>query len=106
MIRILKSRNMQITLTIFILMTILSIRLFDLTVLEHGRWSEAASGISVKNIYTPAPRGEIYDKYGNLLAGNMQTFALQVTPADLEDDESINYMASEIVSILKKNRDS
>lgn len=106
MIRILKSRNMQITLTIFFLMAVLAIRLFDLTVLEHERWSTAASGISVKNVYTPAPRGEIYDKYGNLLAGNMQTFALQVTPADLEDDDSINYMASEIVSILKKNGDA
>lgn len=96
---------MQITILIFILMFVLGIRLLDLTVFQHDKWREAASGVSVKNIYTPAPRGEIFDKYGNLLAGNVQTFALQITPTELKDDAESNYISSEIVKILKANGD-
>src|SRR5665647_1530589 len=103
--RILTSRNLQITLLIFILMLILIIRLFVLTVIENDKWSEAASGVSVKNIYTPAPRGEIFDKYGRLLAGNQQTFALQINPTYYEDDSEINDVSIEIVKILDQNGD-
>jgi len=103
--KVLKSRNMQITLLIFILMFLLVIRLFVLTVIQHDDWRDAASGVSVKNIYTPAPRGEIFDKYGNLLAGNKQTFALQINPADLKDDAEMNLISREIVRVLKLNKD-
>ncbi|HZK87716.1 MAG TPA: hypothetical protein VFC27_01065, partial [Anaerovoracaceae bacterium] len=103
--RILTSRNLQITLLIFILMLILIIRLFVLTVIENDKWSEAASGVSVKNIYTPAPRGEIFDKYGRLLAGNQQTFALQINPTYYENDSEINDVSIEIVKILDQNGD-
>ncbi|MBK5245771.1 MAG: penicillin-binding protein [Peptostreptococcaceae bacterium] len=103
--RILKSRNLQITLLIFILMLVLIIRLFVLTVIENTKWSEAASGVSVKNIYTPAPRGEIFDKFGRLLAGNQQTFALQINPTYYEEDSEINNVAIEIVKILVQNGD-
>ncbi len=103
--RILKSRNLQITFLVFILMFILVIRLFILTVMENNKWSEAASGVSVKNIYTPAPRGEIFDKFGRLLAGNQQTFALQINPTYYEDDSEINSVSIEIVKILNQNGD-
>src|SRR5665648_339512 len=103
--RILKSRNLQITFLIFILMLVLVIRLFVLTVIENDKWSEAASGVSVKNIYTPAPRGEIFDKYGRLLAGNQQTFALQINPTYYENDSEINDVSIEIVKILDQNGD-
>ncbi|HZK87672.1 MAG TPA: penicillin-binding transpeptidase domain-containing protein, partial [Anaerovoracaceae bacterium] len=103
--RILKSRNLQITLLIFILMLVLIIRLFVLTVIENNKWSEAASGISVKNIYTSAPRGEIFDKFGRLLAGNQQTFALQINPTYYVDDSEINNVSIEIVKILDQNGD-
>lgn len=105
MIRLLKSRNMQITLLLFVLMLMLIIRLFVLTVIENNKWGEAASGVSVKNIYTPAPRGEIFDKYGKLLAGNQQIFALQINPTYFEDDAEINEVSMEIVRILTKNGD-
>src|SRR5665648_956417 len=103
--RILKSRNLQITFLIFILMLVLVIRLFVLTVIENDKWSEAASGVSVKNIYTPAPRGEIFDKYGRLLAGNQQTFALQINPTYYEKDSEINEVSIEIIKILEQNGD-
>src|SRR5665648_445938 len=103
--RILTSRNLQITFFIFILMSVLVIRRFVLTVIENNEGSEAASGVSVKNIYTPAPRGEIFDKYGRLLAGNQQTFALQINPTYYENDSEINDVSIEIVKILDQNGD-
>ena len=76
-----------------------------MTVIENDKWSEAASGVSVKNIYTPAPRGEIFDKFGRLLAGNQQTFALQINPTYYEKDSEINEVSIEIIKILEQNGD-
>ena len=40
----------------------------------------AAKNISTKSIYTTAPRGEIYDRNGKLLAGNKQSTQLLQLP--------------------------
>ncbi len=102
--RWIKNRDNQIMLTIMILMAVLGLRLFGLTVVEGSRWDEAAKSISVKSIYTSAPRGNILDRYGRLLAGNRPSFTVQFVEGDL-DDKEINRQALEIMAILEKNGD-
>lgn len=104
--KLLKSRNLQITLLFFFLMGVLAVRLFQLTVLQYDRWSQDASGISIRSVSTPSPRGEIYDRYGRLLAGNLQTFGLQINVSDYQDSAEINQAAAEVIRTMEKNGDT
>ncbi len=97
-----KSRNNQILLATCILMGMLVARLFFLTVVQGGVWSEAATSLSVKKLYTVAPRGQIYDRYGRVLAGNKPSFTVHFSAGEL-DDEEINREALQLIGILEEN---
>ena len=100
-----KSRNNQILAFVMILMSFLGIRLFDLTIVEGSQWDEAASNISVKSIYTSAPRGEILDRYGRVLAENSPSFTVQFSAGDLSN-EQINQVCRNMIRILESNGDT
>lgn len=97
-----KKRDNQILFSIIFLMVILTLRLFNLTIVDGSQWDEAAKAISIKSIHTSAPRGEILDRYGRLLAGNRPSFTVQFSEGDMTDEE-INQQALEIMTILEKN---
>jgi penicillin-binding protein 2 len=102
--RWLRSRENQILIFVLILMSALSVRLFSLTVVEGSQWKLAAEAISVKSIYTSAPRGEIRDRFGRLLAGNRPSFAVHFSPGNLSNEET-NRQALELMDLLAKNGD-
>lgn len=102
--KVLKSRYGQIVFVIVILMIILFFRLFILTVFQNEKWKVEATNISTKSIYTKAPRGEILDRYGRVIAGNTQAFTLQINAGDLSDKE-LNRVCSEVSNILLKNNE-
>ncbi|WP_206460705.1 penicillin-binding transpeptidase domain-containing protein [Anaerovorax sp. IOR16] len=99
-----KSRNNQILLATCILMSMLMARLFFLTVVQGSDWSETARNISVKKLYTVAPRGQIYDRYGRVLAGNKPSFTVHFSAGELSDEE-INREALQLIGILEENGD-
>ena len=101
---LLNSRFYQILSLVIILVLILGIRLFVLTVVEHNRWDEVAEGQNTKYITTSAPRGEILDKYGRVIATNKQVFALTFNVSGLSTDE-INDSAYSLVKILEANKE-
>ncbi|MDD2503521.1 MAG: penicillin-binding transpeptidase domain-containing protein [Clostridia bacterium] len=100
----LKFRNNQILAMMMIMMAILGIRLFGLTVVEGAQWGEAASNISIKSISNSAPRGEILDRYGRVMAGNIPSFTVQFSSGNLMNDQ-INSIARNLVRILEENGD-
>ena len=100
-----KSRNNQILAMVMIMMSLLGIRLFGLTVVEGARWDEAASNLSIKSISTSAPRGEILDRYGRVLAGNMPSFTVQFSAGDLSNEE-INSVSRNLIRIFEANGDA
>ena len=100
-----KSRNNQILAMVMIMMSLLGIRLFGLTVVEGARWDEAASNLSIKSISTSAPRGEILDRYGRVLAGNVPSFTVQFRAGDLSDEE-INSVSRNLIRIFEANGDA
>jgi len=103
-IRRLKSRNYQLLVLTIVLMSVLGIRLFTLTVVEGKEWDEEATNISVKSIYTSAPRGEILDRYGRVMAGNMPSFTAQINAEELTD-EQVNEVSLNLIRILEANGD-
>lgn len=99
-----KSRNNQILVMMMFLMSVLGIRLFSLTVVEGSTWDKEATNISVRSINTSAPRGEILDRYGRVLAGNKPSFTVQFSAGDL-DNEGINRVSQSLIQVLEANGD-
>ncbi|MGI6258183.1 MAG: hypothetical protein ACOYJU_08960, partial [Anaerovoracaceae bacterium] len=103
--RFLQSRYMQLLAFLAVLAVLLIVRLFILTVLEHGSWAQTSENISTRSIYTTAPRGEIYDRYGRLLAGNKQSFTIRMSGSK-QTDEELNANITTLLAILEKNGDT
>ncbi|MDY6037425.1 MAG: penicillin-binding transpeptidase domain-containing protein [Eubacterium sp.] len=97
-------RYKYIITLIILLMLALAVRLFVVTVIQHESWNEVASRQSTKTIYTSAPRGNIYDRNGNLLAGNKQIFTAVFNASNLDGDE-INKSALSLINKLIENGD-
>ncbi len=103
--RLLQSRYLQLLAVLAVLAIVLVVRLFILTVLEHGTWADTSENMSTRSIYTTAPRGEIYDRYGRLLAGNQQSFTVRMSGAK-QDDEELNNNIVNLLQVLEKNGDT
>ena len=102
--RLLNSRYTQIVILIIVLMLILCIRLFVLTIVQQDQWQAAADTQSTKEITTSAPRGDIKDRYGRVLATNKQIFTVTFNASGLKTEE-INESAYALVKLLEKNDD-
>lgn len=103
--KLLKSRYFQVVAAIVILMLILCVRLFILTTVQNEKWTEAATSQNTKEVLTSAPRGQIFDRYGRLLAGNKQVFTVTFNISGLSTEE-INSSAYALVKLLEKNGDT
>ena len=95
-------RHNQIKLLFFVLMILLGARLFYLTVVQGQVWAERADNLSTKTVYTSAPRGEIRDRYGRLLAGNEVSYTVNLVAAEI-DEKQINTVALNLLNLLEKN---
>ena len=102
--KILQSRYYQLLVFVAVLMLALCIRLFVLTVIQEDRWAEAAVNQNTKEVVTSAPRGEILDRYGRVLATNKQIFTVTFNVSGLKTDD-INKSAYVLVKLLEKNGD-
>jgi penicillin-binding protein 2 len=61
-------------------------RLFNLQILQYEDWKAQAVGNYTKEISVAPPRGIIYDRNGYILARNVASYNIVVTPAYLPDD--------------------
>lgn len=102
--KLLDSRFYQILILTVILVLILCVRLFVLTVFQNDEWSAKAESQNTKEIVTTAPRGEILDRYGRVIATNKQIFTVSFNTSGLSTEE-INDAAYGIVNILENNDD-
>jgi penicillin-binding protein 2 len=62
-------------------------RLFNLQVLQYSDWLAKANENRTHEINLPATRGMIYDRKGFILARNIPSYNIVITPAFLPDDE-------------------
>jgi penicillin-binding protein 2 len=71
-----------------IVLVILILRLFTLQVLEGQDWQSQATGNLRKVISLSPQRGIIYDRNGYILARNVASYNIVITPAYLPDDDA------------------
>lgn len=86
-------------------MLILSFRLATLTIVEGDTYRDISDNKRLKEIYTTAPRGEIRDRYGRLLAGNKPSFTVQILKDELniKDIEKKNNALLSLVRLLEED---
>jgi len=77
-------------------------RLAYLQIIKGDDYLALAEGNRIRIIGTPATRGAILDKDGQVLANNVASFSLIMTPADLEDSlEQLKKTAEKVSQILE-----
>ncbi|WMI81256.1 penicillin-binding transpeptidase domain-containing protein [Anaerotignum sp. MB30-C6] len=73
-----KSRIFVMLCGIFLLFFILVIRLFSLQIIHGEDYDESITASVSKTVNVPAPRGNIYDRYGRPLATNTVAYSVQI----------------------------
>lgn len=94
-----------ISLILLILMLVLSFRLATLTIAQGNYYRDLSDNKRLKEIYTTAPRGEIRDRYGRLLAGNIPSFTVQLLKDELnfKDKELKNNGILRLIRLLEED---
>ncbi|MEJ2528914.1 MAG: penicillin-binding protein 2 [Gammaproteobacteria bacterium] len=85
--RLFTGRAVISTICVLILLLILFLRLADLQLLKHERFTTMSMDNRVRVEPIPPTRGLIYDRNGVLLAQNLPTYSLEITPEKVDDLE-------------------
>jgi penicillin-binding protein 2 len=86
---------------IIVVFMIIITRLFNLQIIQGAEYLTLAdeNRLSIKN--EPASRGNIYDRNGLLLAGNIPSYNISITPANLPEDEgTVQQIYRELSAII------
>jgi len=75
-------------IVIVLAFTGLLFQLINLQILKGSDYKTSAVDNYTNEVSVPAPRGIIYDRNGYVLARNVASYNIVVTPADLPDDDS------------------
>ncbi len=91
---------------VFVFLCILFVMLFvkagHVSIIRGGEYSDIANNKIYRRILIDAPRGEIRDRYGTLLAGNREAFSVEIYPGNMSSNE-LNQNIAHIVEILESN---
>ena len=69
------------------IMTIFIFRLFSLQILQNSQWTDQANVNRTNELSLPTQRGTIQDRNGTVLASNIPSYTIAITPAFLPDDD-------------------
>ncbi len=99
----LRGRYSVLTLFFLLCFAVLCVRLFVLTVIKHEEYLQKAKD----NIYSETPlkaeRGIIYDRNMNILAANVTTWRVYISPRDIKSDSEAELIARGMSEILNLN---
>ena len=82
--------------------SILLVRLFLLTVVEHDRWDDYPDDVSSRAVYETAPRGDILDRNGKKLATSKAVYSINLSRVNLSEEDALAASA-EVFKVLKAN---
>jgi len=101
----LKDRRIQTIIIFSVIFLILVLRLAVLTITNGEYYREQSVNKRLKQISVVAKRGEIIDRNGVLLAGNLPSFTVNVSGSTLSSKE-FNTVAIDLIDILDNNDQS
>lgn len=86
------------------MLLVLAFRLASLTIVQGEEYRTEADVKTIRDIPIKAPRGNIYDRNGILLAGNVPSFTVQMRKDDIES-EDLNDTVLLLAEILDRNNE-
>jgi penicillin-binding protein 2 len=86
--RIVKWRVWLLYIVVPVLVAVFVVRLYQLQIVEGAYYTERAVSNRLRSISLAAPRGVMYDRNGVLLARNVPSYNVMITPALLPDSEA------------------
>lgn len=98
-------RYNMITAFIYVIGVILLIRLFNFQIVHGEEYRQLSNTRLTRETVITAARGEILDRTGTTLAGNVMGFRLELYKSKV-DTNSLNTTILETLKILEKNSDS
>ncbi len=103
--RFIRSRLFPLGLIAFSLFLVLAVRLFQLQIIEGAvKQEQYISQKTQKTISLSSTRGIIYDRNGNVLAGNKLIYVVNVTDnGDYKDGYEKNNMLLKLIDILDRH---
>lgn len=104
MIKNFKDRYFVTLIAFSIVFAVIVFRLASIMIVSGAAYREEAENRIFKSIPLKAPRGEIRDRYGRLIAGNRPSFTVQIMKNEIVD-EKLNEVLLSIVNILERNGD-
>lgn len=82
-----KISRLKILGLILFVFGLLAVRLIQLNILDSNQYRALAEGNRLRVLYLHAPRGNIYDRSGDILARNEPSFELVATPFDIPQEQ-------------------
>ena len=74
---------------VILLFLILFVKLYTLMIHSYEEFRNKADYNRIRPVITYAPRGNIYDRNGNILAANSSVYAISVIRDELTDPEKM-----------------
>lgn len=68
---------------------LLSLRLFFLTVVQNEKWQGYADDVSLRAVYETAPRGDILDRNGEVIATSRPVYSVNVSRLDITREKAL-----------------
>ncbi len=101
----LKNRYNILILVLVVMFLTLSFRLATLTIVQGDYYRDISDNKRLKEVYITAPRGEIRDRNGRLLAGNKPSFTVQLLKDEIKikDKENTNKTLLALTRLLEED---
>lgn len=95
---------------ILVAFVVILVKILYMTTFKYEHYTEMAENKTYKQLLIKAPRGEIRDRYGRLLAGNKNLFTVQVSGDGIKRKDSngksmANDICLKLINLLEKNNE-
>ena len=95
---------------ILVAFLVIIVKILYMTTFKYQHYTELAENKTYKELTIKAPRGEIRDRYGRLLAGNKNLFTVQVSGDGIKKEDAngksmANDICLKLINLLEKNNE-
>ncbi len=94
-----KRRLQFILILVPVLLLIILLRLIDLQIIHHSFYKNKAENQHRRVIPIAAPRGDIYDRNGRLIATSIDTISVYINPKIFKDYDQLSKLLGEKVEV-------
>ena len=98
------NRYFILMILLFLIASIFILQLFNLQIIHGEEYREQSERRLVREAETYAPRGDIFDRYGKVIATSKLGYSVQIYKTKIEN-EKLNSVLLEVANILEQNGD-